>query len=373
MERIIVKPVATRSDFNTFLKLPRKIYRDDPNYVEPLRIELKKQFSRKKNPFFKHADIRSFVAYKNGEAVGRITAIHNWLHNEFHEEKKGFFGFFECINDTAVSKRLFEAAQSWLKKESLDQIIGPMSFSTNDISPGLLIRGFETPPFIETPHARDYYASLIENYGFTKAMDTLAFRLPIQQELDERIVRLAQRVKQSRNITIRFFDDKNFWKDVDILKDLYNRSWEKNWGFVPMTEEEFYSTAKTFNRVKITQLVQIAEVNGKAVGFSLTLPDINEALAHIRGRLFPFGIFKLMYWMKRVKGLRMLLFGVAPEYRKRGVDVMLYYYNMLEGKRLGYENGELSWVLETNTPIIQAAHLVKGEEYKRYRIYQKDL
>jgi len=373
MENITIRTVKTGSDMRKFFNLPGKLYKDDPCYVEPLRMELKKQFNRKKNPFFKHADIESYLAFRGREPVGRITAIHNWLYNEYHNDKTGFFGFFESADDPAVSDALFSRAEEWLRKRGLDTAVGPMSFSTNDISPGILIKGFEFPPYVDMSHALPYYSKLVEKSGYTKAMDVLAFRIPIRQKINERVVRLAERVKNERNIKIRFFDPKNYKRDVNIMRDIYNSAWEKNWGFVPMTDEEFEVAAENFDKIKIIELAQIAEIDGEPAAFSLTLPNINEALIHMKGRLFPFGIFKFLYWMKRIKGLRMLLLGIRPEFRKRGADVMLFYYNMREGQRLGYTEGELSWILEINTPIIKATQYVQGEEYKRYRIYQKHL
>ncbi len=374
MGNVIIKPVKTKSEMNKFFNLPRKLYKDDSHYVEPLKVELTKQFNRKKNPFFKHGDIQSYLALRGGNVIGRITAIQNMRYNEFHKDKTGFFGYFECIDDTDVAQKLFESAESWLKERGLNIAVGPLNFSMNDdLSPGILISGFEYPPYILMAHALPYYANLLESAGYIKATDVLAFKMPVQQEINKRIVALAQKVEKTRNIKIRFFDPKNFWQDVEVLKDIYNSAWEENWGFVPFTDEEFYEIAKSLKKFYIRELVQIAEINGKPVGWSMTLPNINEALKHLNGRLFPIGVFKLLYWMKRIKGLRLWGLGIKPQYRKRGVDVMFYYHTMVEGQRLGYTEGELSWVLETNTSIINAAHYVMGEEYKRYRIFQKNL
>lgn len=373
MAEIIIKLVEKNADLHKFFNLPKRLYRNDPCWVEQLRSELKKQFSTRTNPFFQHASIQSFLAYRGRELAGRITAVHNRLYNEFHNDRTGFFGFFECIDDKETAHKLFEAAEAWLRERGLDQAVGPMSFSTNDISPGVLVSGFDTPPCIDMAHALPYYADLVLSCGYEKAQDVLAFKIPIQQELDRRLVELAEKVEKTRNITVRFFDSDNFWRDVEILRDIYNSAWEKNWGFVPLIDDEFRALVKSFNRIRIKELVQIAEINGEPAAFSLTLPNINEALIHMNGRLFPFGIFKFLYWKKRVKGLRMLTLGIKPEYRKRGIDVMFYYHNMIEGMKLGYTEGELSWVLESNTPIITAARYVKGTEYKRYRIFQKKL
>ncbi len=373
MSELHIEPVENGADMKRFFNLPKKLYAEDPCYIEPLRSELKKQFSSRKNPFFQHADIQSFLASRGSRFVGRIIAIENRLYNEFHHDRSGFFGFFECADDAEASAGLLHEAENWVKDRGLDTIIGPMSFSTNDISPGVLISGFEYPPYLDMSHALPYYDGLIEGAGFKKAMDTLAFKIPIHQELDPRIVKLAERVRTKNKVTVRYFDEKRFDEDVQILRDIYNSAWSGNWGFVPITDAEFDEAAKNFNRVRIKELALIAEVDGEPAAFSLVLPNINEALIHMNGRLFPFGVFKFLYWQKKIKGLRLLILGIKPEHRKRGIDVMLYYHNMTEGMKLGYTEGELSWVLETNTPVINAARLVRGEEYKRYRIYRKKL
>lgn len=373
MENISVKQVETRADFNTFLNLPEALYADDPNYVPPLRLDLKYQFNKRKNPFFRHGDATVFIASRGKNVVGSIAALHNQLYNDFHHEKTGFFSYFECVNDQDTANQLFAAAEEWLHRRGLKQMIGPLSFSTETVSPGLLIKGFQYPPFLLMAHALPYYKELVEGAGFTKVVDALAFRMPVEQAIDERLINLKERVKRTRNIQVRFIDKKNFWRDVKIIMEIYNRAWEDNWGFVPPTKEEIDEIVKSLKRIYIKELVQIAEIDGEPVGWAITLPNINELLIHMKGRLFPFGIFKLLFGMKKIKGLRLWGLGINPEFRKRGVDVMLYYHTLIEGQRLGYPNGELSWILETNTPVINAAHLVHGEEYKRYRIYTRNL
>lgn len=373
MGNLMVKPVESNVELKKLFDLPGKLYRKDPNYVEPLRMEQKKLFNRKKNPFYKHGDVQSFLACRNGEIVGSITAIQNTLYNEYHHDKTGFFMSFECVDDPGVAKKLFDACETWLKAKGLKQIVGPMSFSTENLSPGLLIKGFEFPPFLLMAHALPHYAPLIEGSGFLKAADVLAFKMPIQQEIDRRLVELVRRLEKSKEIKVRFFDPKNFWRDCEILIQIYRSAWKDNWGFVPPTDEEFRDLVKSLKQIYIKEMVQIAEVKGEPVGMAFTLPNINEVLIHMKGRLFPIGIFKFMYWMKRIKGLRLWGLGIKPEYRNRGVDAVLYYHTLDEAKKLGFTNGELSWILETNTPVINAAHLVNGVEYKRYRIYQKNL
>jgi ribosomal protein S18 acetylase RimI-like enzyme len=374
MENVLIKPVETRADLNRFFNLPRYLYRNDNNWVEPLRSELNKQFDRKRNPFFKHGDIVSYIALRDKKVIGRITAIQDTQYNSFYSDRTGFFGFFECINDESVAKLLFEKVEAWIRERELNEVVGPLNFTMFDgFSPGAMISGFDTPPFILMSHNPPYYKDLVESAGYTKAIDVLAFRMPIQQEMDRRIVELAQKVEKLRNIRVRFLNPKNFWHDVEILKEIFNSAWQKNWGFVPLSDDDFEEIVKSLKKIYIKELVQIAEIKGEPVGWAITLPNINEALIHLNGRLFPLGIFKLMYWMGKVKGLRLWGLGIKPEYRRLGVDSVLYYHTLKEGKRLGYTDGELSWIMESNTSIVNAARYVKGEEYKRYRIFQKSV
>jgi hypothetical protein len=222
-------------------------------------------------------------------------------------------------------------------------------------------------------HTLPYYQKLVETVGYKKALDVLAFKMPVQQEMNRRIVELAQKVEKLKGIKVRFLDPKNFWHDVEILKEIFNSAWKENWGFVPLTDEDFNEIVKSLKKIYIKELVQIAEVKGEPVGWAITLPNINEALIHLNGRLFPVGIFKLITGMRKIKGLRLWGLGIKPEYRKLGVDAVLYYHTLMEGKRLGYTEGELSWIMESNTSIINAARHFQGEEYKRYRIFKKDL
>lgn len=374
MASAIVVPADKRSDFRKFLNLTIHLYRDDRNWVEPLRMELIKQFDTRRNPFFKHGTVQPFIALRENRIVGRITAIQDTHYNKFYGDRTGFFGFFDCVNDPEVADALLRQTEIWSKERGLDRIVGPLNFTMFDgISPGILISGFDSPPFILMSHAFPYYSKLIEKAGYEKELDVLAFRMPVQQEMEKRIAELAKRAERTKNIRVRSFDPKNFWRDVEILKEVFNNAWEKNWGFVPFTDEDFNEIVKSLKKIYIKELVQIAEIEGVPVGWAMTLPNINEALIHLKGRIFPFGIFKLLYWSRKIKSLRLWGLGIKPQYRRLGVDAVLYYHTLLEGKRLGYTDGELSWIMETNLSIINAARLMRGQEYKRYRVYGKNL
>ena len=373
METVVIKPVKTGADLKKFFNLPGKLYKDDPAYVEPLRMDMKKMFNKKKDPFYKHGDAQPYLAYRGKEVVGSIAAVENKAYNEYQKSKTGFFMSFECTDDSEVAGELLKTAESWLRERGLTQVIGPVSLSTETIAPGILIKGFEYPPYLLMAHALPYYAALVESAGYEKAMDTVAFSLTIDQPVGKRMAKLAEKVKKTRNITIRQVDPKNYYHDAKIVTDIYKLAWADNWGFVPPSEEELKDIVKSMKQIYLKELALIAEVDGEPVGWVVTLPNINEALCHMNGRLFPFGIFKLLYWYKKIKGLRLWGLGIKPEYRRRGVDVLLYYHTMVAAQKLGYTHAELSWVLETNVPVVRAAGLVESEEYKRYRIYKKDL
>jgi GNAT superfamily N-acetyltransferase len=373
MENVEIRPVRTGADFRKFFNLPGELYKNDPAYVEPLRMDMKKLFNKKKNPFYKHGEAQPFLAYRGKKAVGSIAALENTAYNEYQKSKTGFFMSFECIDDKSVAGELLRTAESWLKKRGLTEIVGPVSFSTETISPGILIKGFEYSPYLLMAHSLPYYAALVESAGYKKAMDTLAFSMTVDQPMNKRMVELAERIKRTRNITIREVDPKNFYRDAEIITEIYKLAWADNWGFVPPSEEELKDIVKSMKQIYMKEFAFIAEIDGEPVGWAVTLPNINEALIHMKGRLFPFGIFKLLYWYKKIKSLRLWGLGIKPEYRRRGVDALLYYHTLAQAQKLNYREGEMSWVLETNVSVIQAVGLVAGEEYKRYRIYAKDL
>lgn len=354
---------------NDFLLLPYKIYKADSCWVAPLLIAEKDLLNRDKHPFFNHADVSFFVAYKNNEPAGRIAAIINRNHNSFHNEQVCFFGFFECVDDQEVAGRLFEKVYEYGEKFGCRIIRGPMSYSTNEQC-GLLVSGFDIPPAIMMNHNPRYYIGLIENAGFVKAMDLLAWRV-LQDNFSVRLLELADRFEKRHQIKIRSLDMKNFWRDVDIVKGIYNQAWEKNWGFVPMTDEEFMHTAKDMKLICDPDLVLIAEAYGKDVGFAMALPDINLALRHINGRLFPFGIFKLLLHKKDINKIRTLTLGVVSEFRQKGIDLILYTRLFKNGTAKGYNGGEFSWILENNTMMNEALKKMGCNLAKVYRVYEK--
>ncbi len=364
-----IETIRKEKDLKDFLRLPWRIYRNDPNWVPPLLSDLKKLLHPKKNPFFEHAQMTRLLARRDGEPVGRICAIDDRAHIEYWQEPVGFFGFFECINDPEVAGALFDAAASWLKPRGIDVMRGPMNPSTND-SCGLLIEGFDSPPVFMMTYNPPYYADLLESAGFIKVKDLYAYKLS-KDEIPERIVKAGEKFRKDLDITVRPINIKDIKQDIEKVREVYNQAWSKNWGFVPMTRAEFDHAAADLKKVLDPELAFIAEDGDKPVGFSLALPDYNVALKHVNGRLLPFGIFKLLRYRKRIKNIRVITMGVIESYRKRGIDVIFYLETLRRGVARGYHWAELSWILEDNVPMNRVLDLIQAKIYKRYRIYDK--
>jgi GNAT superfamily N-acetyltransferase len=367
-----VESVQNRRALREFVLFPWRIYRADPNWVPPLFVEQQLLFNQAKHPFYEHGEVQPFLARRDGQVVGRIAAIVNRAHNEFHKDTIGFFGFFESVDDVQVARALFQAAGDFVKAHGLTLLRGPMNFSTNEEC-ALLCEGFDRPPAVMMPYNPPYYMRLLEEIGFHKARDLLAY-IMTRPDLSERLHRMGPVLQKRARLSIRRLNMKDFWADVRRVREIYNKAWEKNWGFVPMTDAEFHKLAKDMKIIVDPDLVWIAESNdGRPVGFSLTLPNINQALGKINGRLLPFGIFKLFYHRKRVNGVRVLAMGVIPEYRRRGIDVVFYWRTYEEGIKKGYQWGEFSWILEDNEAVKEAISMIGARPYKTYRIYDRPL
>lgn len=373
-DRVTVRPVTGTGDLRRFVALPYRLHRGDPQWVPPLRIEVRQLLDRRKNPFFAHAEAEYFLAERPGAGiVGRIAAIHNRAHNEFHQDRVGFYGFFECVNDQAVANALFEAAAAWLRARELDTMRGPASFSTNDEC-GLLVKGFDTPPTILNPHNPPHYVQLVEGAGFTKAKDLLQYR-SVTPELPERLNSAAEKVRERLQVTLRPIDMGHYYQEVETVKSLYNGAWERNWGFVPLTDAEIDSVARQFRSVIVPDLFVFAERNGQPMGFAIAVPDMNVALRTNRsGRLFP-GILRVLWrWkVRKIDRLRIILLGVLKEYRGTGAAEMLYHWIWTRGTAIGYRWGEAGWVLEDNIPMNKGLEFMGFEPYKRLRFYDRPL
>jgi len=375
LSSITVREIQARSDLRKFIKLPFKLYRNDPHYVPHLISDRKKFLDKQANPFFQHARVSYFLAYKNDEPVGRITGIVNDLHNEFHDEKTGFFGFFDCIDDIAVASGLLRAAEDSVKAEGMETIRGPANFSSND-EMGLLVEGFDSLPSFMMVYNPPYYLDLYDKLGLKKVEDLLAYYIDERSAPSERIQRIVQKIRARSRIMIRKINMKDFKNELEIIRTIYNSAWSKNWGFVPMTAEEFSHTANDFKKIVDPDIVFLAFVDNEPAGFSLALPDYNPVLKKMNGRLFPLGLFKFLYYTKVnriVTGLRLITMGVVHKYQKLGLDMIFFVESYNEGRRKGYRWAELSWILERNTLMNKGAVDMGARPYKRYRVYEKPL
>ena len=365
-----IVPVTDGHGLNRFIAFPYDHYRGDSLWVPPLRMDIRTLLTPGKNPFFEHAEARYFVARSDGRTVGRIAAIKNDAHNREHGDRVGFYGFFECVDDQRVANALFDAAAAWLTGKGFAVMRGPMSPSINDEC-GLLVEGFDTPPTLMMAHNPAYYVPLHDRYGFTKAKDLLAFQ-STHLQVPERIARAATVIAERKRITLRALDMKRFREEVELVKALYNQAWEKNWGFVPLTDAEIDHLAKQLKPIVVPDLVCFAERQGAVIGFAVALPDFNVALKHNpSGRIY--GLPKILWHARRIRRCRILLLGTLKEYRMTGVDALMYHWIWTKGVAHGITWGEGGWILEDNVPMVNAAMQLGFRPYKTYRVYDKPL
>lgn len=358
-----------------YIDFPHTLYKDDEHYVPELYMSQKDMFSRKKNPFFQHSEVASFLAQKEGKTVGRISAILNHNYNNYHNCKVGFFGFFDLINDYEVAEALLDTATTWCREKGLEAVLGPTNFSTNDTA-GILIDGFDEPPKIMMTYNKPYYKDLVEKYGFVKEMDLYAYIL-YTKKASEKSIRLANTLEERlarQGIIFRNVNMKKFREEVAHIRDIYNDAWKKNWGFVPWTDAELKHLADNLKMIVNPNWCYMAEHNGKPIGFGITLNDINEVTKGFkRGRLFPFNIFTLLRRRHKTKHVRILALGVKEEYRKKGIEAIFFAKNILQARKEDIIAGEVSWVLENNEEMRSSADKLNSELYKTYRIYRYNL
>lgn len=367
-----IREVRNKLDLRKFTLLPWKIYKKDPHWVAPVISERLRFFSPNRNPFFKHAEVKYFLAEKNSKVVGRIAGIINQAHNQYHQDKVGFFGHFECIDDYEVALELFDAAKEFLKSKGMEYMRGPANFSSND-DMGFLAEGFDSPPVLMMPYNPPYYLEFAERYAMNKAKDLYALYMHKESLPPERMNAIAERIKKNEKITIRKIDIKNLQKEIALIKEIYNSAWSKNWGFVPMTEEEIDFLADDLKKILDPDIAYLAFVEDKPAGFSLSLPNINPVLQKLKGSILPLGWLKYLWYTKvnnLVDGLRVITLGVKPEYQKKGIDVVFYVETFQKGTGKGYDWGEFSWILEDNYLIIKPLEAMGARIYKVYRMYE---
>lgn len=360
-----------------FIELPWTLYANDPDWVPPLRMALNKLLNTSKYPFFNHGSAMFYVAYRNGEPVGRIAAIDNRLHTETYNDGVGFFGFFECEDDIDAARALFDRAAAWCSDRGHTRIRGPYNYSINDENPGMLFEGFNGPPLILMSHNPAYYPRLVEGAGLAKVKDMYAYlvtRATMAGDRFQRVMRAVRRRAPKLDMREVRLDGKGFRRDIETMLDIFNQAWAQNWGFLTVTPPEVDAIAEDLKPIVDQKLTAIAEIDGQAVGMMVCVPNVNEILLKIRnGRLFPTGWYKLLTGLKDIRGFRTMLMGVVPEYRGRGIDALLIDKIMQDGWVKGYQYCELSWVLEDNEPMTSLAGKAGGELYRKYRLYEADI
>jgi GNAT superfamily N-acetyltransferase len=374
---IEIRPVSSRRELSTFIKLPWRLYRDEPNWVPPLLMDVKKRLDRKKNPFFEHAEAQYFLAYRDGQAIGRISAHIDQNFNEFQDNEWGLFGWFECEDDPEVARALLNAAETWLRERGRDRMVGPMDFTTNDEC-GLLIEGHEHPPIILCPWHHPYYQRLFEqDLNLQKAMDLYMWSLNVEgrEQVHPAIWEAAEKLESEHGIVCRNFRKRDLQAEVERFVEIYNSAWERNWGFVPLTGEEVRHYAKDLKPILDENWAMVAERKdtGEVVGAALTLPDYNQVLAKLNGRLLPLGWLTALRARKKIDAIRVIVLGVKPDYRHTGVAARFYQMHFDAAEHTPQKGGEMGWTLEVNEPMNRAMEGMGGEIRRRYRVYERML
>jgi len=367
---IEVVAISGKSGLNEFVKLPWSIYVNDPQWVPQLQIATKELLDRAKHPFYANADAEFFVARRDGRPVGRIAAIIDRNHNKFHEEKAGFFGFFESIDDQEVANALIETARKWVTERGAEFLRGPVNPSTN-YECGLLVEGFESSPMVMMTYNPRYYPRLIEKAGLQKVKDLYSFVNTADGVDLEKIGRVADRALKRHGVTIRPINLKDFQGEVERVWNVYNAAWSSNWGFVPMTKEEFFLMGKEMKQILKPEMVLIGEARGRMIGFALALPDVNVAIKPANGRLLPTGLLKILYYQRKIRAVRVIALGVVEEFRASGVAAGFYAALVRNARKLGYDQEcEMSWILEDNVLMTRSLELMGARRSKTYRLYQ---
>lgn len=367
---VTVQPVTTRKQRRQFVELPWKLYRNDPNWVPPLRSNQAELLGYKAHPFHEVAEVQTFVAIRDGVTVGRIAAILNHAHNRYYESQIGFFGFFESIDDQLVADALFDTARAWFAERGITQLRGPANPSMN-YECGLLVEGFDSPPTFMMTYNPPFYAKLIEQAGFEKVHDLLAFIGYIEQlpAVQAKLKPLADMAQERAEAIIRPMNPKRFTEDLELFLGLYNRSLGHMWGFIPMTDGEVKALGKALKYLLIPDLSLVAEVNGEGVGVVIGLPDYNPRIKQIDGRLFPFGFWHLLHNKQQLKRIRVLSINVVPEYQRWGLGLSLMRDLVPKITEMGIKEAEFSWVSEANTMACSGLRKGGAKQYKTYRMY----
>lgn len=372
-----IKQTPMGGNIRDFLDVVDRIYADDPRYIRPLDMELKERLDPKKNPFFEHGEGVVFTAYEGGKCVGRVTAQIDRGHLARHKDDAGFFGFLDTIDDEEVAKALLAKAEAWLKGKGMKVARGPLSLNINE-EMGCLVDGFDSPPVLMNPHHRPYQGGLIERAGYAKAKDVFGWRYEVG-EPNARVRKAQEEIRAMPEVVARPMDKKNIDRDVSIALDVFNDAWQDNWGYVQMTRKEADKMAADLKMFLVPEITRLVLIDNQPAAVAIALPNVNELIGDLRGRLFPTGLVKLLYRLKieGAKSGRLLILGIKKKFRlqRKYAGLSLYLYAELNdgGKRCGMTWGELGWTLEDNAAVNTGIKLMGAKKYKTYRVYEKNL
>jgi len=380
--RISVRPVQSRRDLERFIRVPFWLHQFEPMWVPPLIMERRRFLNKRKNPFFNHGEAEYFLCEREGEVVGRITAQRNDAWDEKHGGKDGMFGFFDSVNDRDVATALVEAAKGWLSERGRKRMLGPMDFTTNDEC-GLLINAYDELPIVLTPWHPPYYLPLLESTGMTKAMDVQMWSLKLgEMHADSmgdgfsKVIYKGAEMCEGRNrVTVRNMRKRDLEAEIGRFVEVYNAAWSDNWGFVPIGDDDVAFTVRNLRPILDEKWAFVAERDGVVLGAGLTLPDINQVLVKMGGRLLPLGWLKFLIGRGKIDRVRVFALGVKPEYRHLGVDAALYVKHLEEGRNPDNHiwRGETGWILEDNRQMNKGMVAMGGRVTRRYRFFELPL
>jgi GNAT superfamily N-acetyltransferase len=372
-----VKPLESKADFKRFMKFPYQVYRGGKerydSWVPPLDMDVKHLFDRKHNGLFDHAELQEYLAWRDGEVVGRIVAIVDRAFCEFQNTKTGFIGFLECFDDAEVASALFSTAEAWIKERGMERIMGPVHGSTN-YQLGNQIDSFDELPVIEMPYNPPYYGALYEAAGYKKDQDLYSYKMRTDVlNLSDKIVRVAELAQKRSNVEIRNVDMKNWKRDLDYVRDMWDDAWTDNWGYVPWNKQEFDQLADGLKMAIMPDITLFAYVDGEPVGFAFPIPDLNPVFHGLDGKLLPFGVFKLLAGKSKVDTVRIAAFGVRKAYQNKGIDALFVYELYKRAVDMGIKTAEFSWILESNLRLRNMLENWGAEHYRTHRVYAKEL
>lgn len=366
---VTLRRVDSGADLDRFVMLPFRLYRDDPNWVPPLISDLKNTLTPVRNPFWNHAERELFLAMRDGTVVGRIAAIVDRNYNEYHQSKLAFFGFFELEDDIEVAQALFAAVRVFARSRGADTVYGPANPSLND-EVALLIGPFDSPPMVKMPYNPPYYVQLVEKSGFTKVKDFHAYSIQTDAPVPEKLQRVMARLKEKPGLMVRPADPSHAERELALIREVYNDAWSDNWDHVPMTNDEVADLARQLKPLIRPETCPFVFYKGEIAGMCVTLPDYNQVLKKMNGRLFPFGWLTFLTRRGRINQARLWVLGVKRKFHNLGFDSLLYYESFMGARKLGYKWGEVSMILEDNVGIIRPILMWGGKLYKTFRVYQ---